>query len=500
MHKLIITFLLCFSILSGQENPKKISIYSKLEQTCKIWGFLKYYHPKVAKYGSDWDNELFKKLPEIAETKSEQEFHLLLLNWIEGLGPVSATNLKEKSTDENLRFDKNLNLQWIQNIHQRHKELGAKLNSIKENRFLGKRFFVESDRADQVKIINEKNIKSSYWTSEKHRLLVLFRYWNIIEYFFPYKYQMDISWDKTLSDMLPKFINAKTELDFHLAIKELVIRLDDSHAGFSSDILRKHFGEYHTPYLHKFIDKEYVVTNYYNDSLAKVNGLKIGDIIQKVNGEKPWDIFQRRLKYINGSNLARKKLASWVMISSGNTTSVELEVLRNGKKITKNVSRYISKEMGYNPKPKKLPKMDEYIAYMYLKEINNKRLNSLKDGIEKKKAWILDLRTYPKSFSGRTFMNVLSKQEKQFYKVIKPELTYPGMFREVEARIAGRNTGKKYNGHVFLLVNEQTQSMAEFQAMAIQTGEKVVTIGSQTSGADGNVSRLEIYRRVKNCF
>jgi hypothetical protein len=137
---------------------------------------------------------------------------------------------------------------------------------------------------------------------------------------------------------------------------------------------------------------------------------------------------------------------------------------------------------------------------MFLKEMNNKRLNSLKDGIDKKKAWILDLRTYPKTFSGRTFANVLSKEEKLFYKVIKPMLIHPGLFEEIKLKKAGRNNGKKFNGHVFLLVNEQTQSAAEFQAMAIQTGEKVITIGSQTSGADGNVSRLEILDGLRTAF
>lgn len=47
-----------------------------------------------------------------------------------------------------------------------------------------------------------------------------------------------------------------------------------------------------------------------------------------------------------------------------------------------------------------------------------------------------------------------------------------------------------YKGHVVVLVNEFTQSAAEYLTMSIQTGENVTIIESQTAGADGNISTL----------
>ena len=40
---------------------------------------------------------------------------------------------------------------------------------------------------------------------------------------------------------------------------------------------------------------------------------------------------------------------------------------------------------------------------------------------------------------------------------------------------------------VVILINEQTQSQAEFTTMALQTAPDAKIIGSQTAGADGNV-------------
>ncbi len=42
-----------------------------------------------------------------------------------------------------------------------------------------------------------------------------------------------------------------------------------------------------------------------------------------------------------------------------------------------------------------------------------------------------------------------------------------------------------------------TQSHAEFTTMALQTADNVVTVGSQTAGADGNVSTLELGGGIK---
>jgi C-terminal processing protease CtpA/Prc len=41
-----------------------------------------------------------------------------------------------------------------------------------------------------------------------------------------------------------------------------------------------------------------------------------------------------------------------------------------------------------------------------------------------------------------------------------------------------------------IIVNEKTQSHAEFTAMSLQMAPRATVIGSTTAGADGNVSRI----------
>ena len=68
--------------------------------------------------------------------------------------------------------------------------------------------------------------------------------------------------------------------------------------------------------------------------------------------------------------------------------------------------------------------------------------------------------------------------------------------------MAGRRGGNKdyYRGRVAILVDERTQSHAEFSVMALRTAPENRVIGSQTAGADGNVTALMLPGGVRTVF
>lgn len=51
---------------------------------------------------------------------------------------------------------------------------------------------------------------------------------------------------------------------------------------------------------------------------------------------------------------------------------------------------------------------------------------------------------------------------------------------------------KLYKGKVVLLVNAHSQSMSEYFTMFLQTIPGSVTVGSQTAGADGDVTKIQL--------
>lgn len=54
----------------------------------------------------------------------------------------------------------------------------------------------------------------------------------------------------------------------------------------------------------------------------------------------------------------------------------------------------------------------------------------------------------------------------------------------------GKTNSNYYKGKVAILVDETTQSASEFIVMALRTAPKSAVIGSQTAGADGDVSKI----------
>src|SRR5207253_2176171 len=67
--------------------------------------------------------------------------------------------------------------------------------------------------------------------SREYRLLGLFRAWNVVHYFFPYKHLMDRSWDSVLTEFTPRFAEAESPSDYGFAVREMLAYLQDSHVN-----------------------------------------------------------------------------------------------------------------------------------------------------------------------------------------------------------------------------------------------------------------------------
>ncbi|MFZ6010034.1 MAG: S41 family peptidase [Bacteroidota bacterium] len=69
-------------------------------------------------------------------------------------------------------------------------------------------------------------------------------------------------------------------------------------------------------------------------------------------------------------------------------------------------------------------------------------------------------------------------------------IEYPGVFTMTNDLKVGKPNPDYYKGKIVIIVNETTQSSAEYHAMAFRTAPKAKVIGSTTAGADGNVSNI----------
>lgn len=68
------------------------------------------------------------------------------------------------------------------------------------------------------------------------------------------------------------------------------------------------------------------------------------------------------------------------------------------------------------------------------------------------------------------------------------DLTTPGLFYWGPVLQVGTKKPNYYKGKVVILINESTQSNAEYTTMAFRVAPNATVVGSTTAGADGNVS------------
>lgn len=493
--KKTILLLIIFIFGNNLFAQNELTETEKLASVAKIWGFLKYYHPEVADGKYNWDQELFKILPEVKKSNDKEQLSKIYIEWIDKLGKIKKCKTCNEISGLEY-FTKNFDLNWLNDRKLFTQQISKKLKFIENNRHQGEKYYVTVfyKNIGNIDLINEIEYKNFDWQDENLRLLTLFRYWNFIEYFFPYKYQTDINWNDVLNKMIPKFLNPVDETDFHLAMLELIVSIDDSHAGFApTDNTNNFFGNYWIPAQFKLIDDKAIITGFYSDSLAQINDLKVGDIITKVSHQEIETIFKQKEKYINGSNAARKKANAYYSIFNGSSDSVQIEFIRNNITYNKSIKRYSFKDFNYNKKKEneKYKILDGNIGYVNMETIKIKDVPDIMENLKDTKAIIFDIRNYPQG-TLYSISNYITSTSNDFYKVTYPDLNYPGKFIWRNGSQCGGNGALKYKGKVVLLVNEKSQSHAEFTTMCLQTGDHVTTIGSQTSGADGNVSRIEM--------
>lgn len=500
MKKITLFFLVVLS--QTVFGYAKLTETQKLAATCKVWGFLKYYHPQVADGSKNWDEQLFTILPQVENAQTKEEFSTVLEKWIASQGEIKA--YKGIKLDPKAEyFTKNLNLSWIDDSKVFSKNLSNKLKFIETNRYQGKQFYVQYDLKSRsiLEFYNEVKYSDFKWTDRNFRLLVLFRYWNYVEYFFPYKYQMDQKWDLALDELLPKFSAPESETDFVLAIRELVVKLNDTHASFSSRKMFEYFGNKWMVAKIKIIDEKAVVTGFQNDSLAKIDDFKVGDAITKIEGKTIAQIIKENRKYVEGSNPSAVLDNFYWVIQMGKSNAAEIEFTRDGKESTKTVKRYTYQDLKVQfPKKDKWKLLEDNIGFVDLAELEIDDVPLVMEQFKNTKSIIFDTRNHPQD-TNFAIAEYLNPEPKEFVKSLDPDLSFPGRYIwRPEINKCGKINPDYYKGKVVILVNEKTISHGEYTAMTLQVAPKSTIIGSQTSGADGANAQFELIKGFHTSF
>lgn len=469
-----------------------------LEILGRVWGFLKYYHPEIGKGNYNWDYELVRFLPEYQKVTTTTERDNLLLAWIDRYGKIEHCRKCEPTSEDSfLKPD----LEWLTATHI-SPDLSEKLLYIQSNRHQGEHYYIAmKPGVGNPEFKNEALYEDMPYPDAGFRLLALFRYWNIINYYFPYRHLTDKDWDTCLAEYIPKFINAENELEYELAAIQIIGDIKDTHANLwgGNNKIQEQRGEYYAPIHVKFIEYKLVVDALFNDPKNNISELKLGDIITHINGKHTDEVVKDMNPFYPASNQPTRLRDISFNILRSKDNRIDLKIERSGKTSDVTIELYKKENIeGYYSWYKKrteksFKKLNSDIGYITLQNITQEDIESIKEEFQNLKGIIVDIRNYPSTFVPFELGNFLNNNRADFVKFTGGNLNNPGEFKSKEGYKVGLSKKLSFKGEkVIVLVNEMSQSQAEYTAMAFKAGDKTTIIGSTTAGADGNISTIPL--------
>lgn len=496
-----VLILILFTNLQAQQTTE-FNQTTRLAALAKLWGFLKYHHPKVATGKIDWDEVLVYSIPKIKEAYSREIFNEEIGRIIKKAGNVNFLNFKEITFNYIIQDPL---YAWMKDETHFYWNNTLKLEILIKNFKSLDNFYVHIvPYTRNTSYTQEKPYETMTFPSEEYRLLALFRYWNIINYFFPYKYVIGSDWNDILYEFIPKLINAGNATEYHLSIRELTARINDSHAFTNSSVLSEYWGEYFPPFHVRFIENQTVVTYVRTHLLNSPDDIEVGDIITKANGVSVKSIRKEMRKYMGASNEPTRQRFLNGHIFTGQNDQLKLTILRNSEEKIIDIKRYTYDDLrSASPtENKEIWKiLENNIGYVNMGILEAEHVHNAMRELTDTKAIIFDIRNYPE-FILYKISEYLNPERVDFVKFSKPDPKKPGRFEftyNLKTGPQGQND-YYYRGKVILLINEETQSRAEFTCMALQTAPDATIIGSQTAGADGNVSHVMLPGGIKTHF
>lgn len=468
----------------------------------QVWGLLKYYHPAVAAGQLNWDAEFLRVLPLVLASRSAAERSTVLSTWLTALGPVAKCTPCAESPPYPVRVEPDVS--WAANAKRFSPALQQQLAFLHANPYQGPPYYVSAGNALSPAFPHEEAYADQACPPRDLRLLALARYWNMIQYFYPYKYAIGEDWAASLTELLPRFAEAATPLSYRHAVLALCARLHDSHATLDPDpVLTAEAGDYLVAAALQFIGSQAVVLRVRQDGRVPRPPVEPGDIITQVDGTPVAELIRQRLPLTPGSNTAAQLRTIALYLLRGPTPTVTLQIERAGKRQTLLVPRF---KLGTVPPVQPLAADSMYrfltpeVGYVDMARITKAKVPVLMHAFARTKGLIIDLRNYPGEFVSYLLPGYFLARPTAFAKVSVYDATYPGRFTERPPLLLQPATATPYTGRVVVLVNELSLSQSEFTALALRATPHCTILGSQTAGADGDIVRLTLPGKLTTRF
>lgn len=458
-------------------NEEAVNDFAKI---CKCWGFVKYYYPNLDKSGIDINKELFYIIDDYMDSKDVDK---TISNWIDTLKHYSKP-VHKQINPKNIVYYTSCDLSWIKDRSYCNSSLAERLSWILSLRRW------KGNYCNNGIVINHisMNADSSLcdYKSIKQRLLLLFNYWNVIEYYYCLK-QNNLNWDNILKEYLPLFVCSEgreiiplfRSLSSHLHDSHgITIVANDSIPSFiplnarMEDTLLVAIGE----------TEEYIPNN---------------SIIMAIDGREPKVLLKEYRDSLHSNYSTEAALLSSFISDGLRSNKDSCAIIFSYQGIVDSVTiptlfPYEYRDWYITNRTARIPDIDLFDGICYINAGAYKRANCdfYYQKIQQAETVVFDMRFYPENSLMPFIYKFFMPQKGQFAQLIIPRWEEPGSIRVVKAKYKQSKT--YYSGKIVVVVDENTKSQGEYITMALQANPNTITVGTATSGSDGNMAFVDL--------
>lgn len=463
---------------------------------CRVWGFLKYHHPEVTGGGVHWDYAFFRVLPGVLDAPDAVAAREAILAWADStIGTPPDCDPCTKLPEEVVVAP---DLAWLRDREGLGEALHDYLGTVYERRHAGgPQFFVEfALNVQNPRFDNELAYASLEEIDTGFRLLALFRYWNIIQYWFPYRDVIGSDWNDVLDEMLPRFVAATTRDDYRLALHALIARVNDTHANLWSSVnVRPPGGSASVAAALRPIEGRAVVYDVSSDEVP----LEAGDVIRAVDGVDVTTLVEKWSPLYSASNDASRLRDIMRSLTRGDPGTCSLRIERGGREQDVVATRVSQPDVEHyhDHAGDAFQLLADDVAYLKLSAVSRGDAVSYVERAEGTRGLVIDIRNYPAEFMVFALGRHLVQEPTPFATFTKGDPANPGAFVWTDPVVL-EPEAPTYSGRIAILVDETSQSQAEYTTMAFRVAPGAIVVGSTTSGADGNASWFTLPGRERS--
>lgn len=485
-------------VLDDATDFQKDSLY----KLAKVWGYVKYRHPDIIAGQINWDAELFRVMPKVLQAADEDAANAVLLDWLNQFPFEQATaenagaELEMLANAPGTENDRS----WISDRAFLGEGLCTWLENLSHTHAGDWTYAYTAQEDGRVDFSNEDPRPDFDGTDDGVRLLGAFRFWNAYEYFSPNVDITRIDWDQALRNAIDDMLAAQDRTGYERALGRLTAQTGDGHVALETPDLSylRFYGNHCLPCSFLSIDGEVVVkavpadckTLQPGDVLLAVDGMTMADRIAELSEYFPMpepDKFANVLFYP-------------LMSVAGDTAQVTLR--RDGEELTVEVANRTSYYGGPAPAESGLME-DGRIGYIAPGTLQEGELEELMVTFADTDGLVVDLRQYPSVVITYLLAEYLNPDPTAFAILEVPSLADPGRFFQMTCTSGtgcmeqiGLSDGTEniplYTGKVVLLMDETSQSQAEFAIMSLRQAPGAVVVGSPSMGADGDALPIKL--------